>query len=293
MTSLYETLRTRVNGWRIGGYPDNEYSSIGEILEWAGDPEGSGFRLRPPQHRALETYWYLRLIEGTPHITDLYQRLFSRQSDFLAALGLKHEDVKTFVLDHGTHAVLDRIRTDYQFVRQFHLEALRETLMLSYPSYILALAMGAGKTALIGAIIATEFAMASEYPEGPFVQNALVFAPGTTIIESLRELAEIPYDCILPPRFYKRFAASVKLTFTREGEKGIPVIPKSIFNVVVTNTEKIRIQKETIRKADLGNLLLDPTKEDEARAEVANLRLQTIASLPHLAVFSAPLKSGT
>jgi hypothetical protein len=109
-------------------------------------------------------------------------------------------------------------QTDDQFVRQFRLEALRETLTLSYPSYILALAMGAGKTALIGAIIATEFAMASEYPEGPFVQNVLVFAPGTTIIESLGELAEIPYDCILPPRFYKRFAASVKLTFTREGE---------------------------------------------------------------------------
>jgi type III restriction enzyme len=286
MTSLYEVLRTKINEWRTGGYSHPEYSSIAEMLEWAGDPEGSGFRLRPPQQRALETYWYLRLVEGTPHITELYRRLFSRQSDLLAALGLIHQDIRTYALDFGTDAVIQRIRTDDQFVRQFHLEALRETLTLSYPSYILALAMGAGKTALIGAIIATEFAMASEYPDGPFVQNALVFAPGTTIIESLRELAEIPYDRILPPRFYKGFAASVKLTFTREGEKGIPVIPESIFNVVVTNTEKIRIQKETVRKSDLGSLLLDPTKEDEARAEVANLRLQTIASLPHLAVFS-------
>jgi hypothetical protein len=279
-------LRIKINEWRTGGYSYPEYSSIAEILEWAGDPEGSGFRLRPPQQRALETYWYLRLVEETPHITELYRRLFSRQSDLLAALGLIHQDIRTYALDFGTDAVIQRIQTDDQFVRQFHLEALRETLTLSYPSYILALAMGAGKTALIGAIIATEFAMASEYRDGPFVQNALVFAPGTTIIESLRELAEIPYDRILPPRFYKGFAASVKLTFTREGEKGIPVIPKSIFNVVVTNTEKIRIQKETIRKSDLGSLLLDPTKEDEARAEVANLRLQTIASLPHLAVFS-------
>ena len=52
--------------------------------------------------------------------------------------------------------------------------------------------MGAGKTILIGAIVATEFAMALEYPDGPFVQNALVFAPGKTIIESLRELARFP-----------------------------------------------------------------------------------------------------
>lgn len=65
-------------------------------------------------------------------------------------------------------------------------------MTLDYPSYILALAMGAGKTILIGAIFATEFAMALEYPDGPFVQNALVFAPGKTILESLRELVEVP-----------------------------------------------------------------------------------------------------
>jgi hypothetical protein len=35
---------------------------------------------------------------------------------------------------------------------------------------ILALAMCAGKTILMGSIVATEFAMAMEYPDGPFVQ---------------------------------------------------------------------------------------------------------------------------
>jgi hypothetical protein len=77
----------------------------------------------------------------------------------------------------------------------------------------------------------------------------------------------------------------VKFTFTRDGEKTIPVVPKSLFNVIVTNTEKIRIRKEAIRKTDLGELFA-ASHEDEARSEVANLRLQAIASLPHLAVFS-------
>jgi len=57
-------------------------------------------------------------------------------------------------------------------VRSFRLEALRETLTLGYPSCILALALGAGKTILIGAIVATEFGMALDEPGGPFVQNA-------------------------------------------------------------------------------------------------------------------------
>ena len=144
MPGIYEALREKVNEWRASAYPHDEYSTIGEILEWAGDPEGSGFRLRTPQQRALEIYWYLRLVEGTPHIAELYRRLFSRQSEFLAALGLKHEDIKAYALDYGTKAVIERIQIDDQFVRQFHLEALRETLTLSYPSYILALAMGAG-----------------------------------------------------------------------------------------------------------------------------------------------------
>lgn len=276
--------------WRAEGYSVKPYPALAEILEWALEGETGNLRfLRRPQLQALETYWYLRLIEGTPHVFDLYRKAYSPDenlAELLEALGVPDAAFKA--ANYKVDALWTRIKTDDGFVRDFRLESLRETLSLDYPSYILALAMGAGKTILIGAIIATEFAMALEYrhdPDAPFVQNALVFAPGKTIIESLRELAEIPYEKILPPRLHKPFVASVKLTFTRDGEKDVPVIRGSLFNVVVTNTEKIRIQKETIRKADIGNLFA-PGREDEARAEIANLRLQAIASLPHLAVFS-------
>jgi len=283
---LYEALSESVKEWRERDYAHDIYDAISEILSWATNPEGEGFRLRPPQLRALETYWYLRLVKGTPHIFNLYQELFPPKDDpdaLLNALGVPDAAFKESKYDFKV--LWRNLKTNDQFVKTFKLEALRETLTLDYASYILALAMGAGKTILIGAIFATEFAMAFEYPDGPFVQNALVFAPGKTIIESLRQLAETRFDRILPPRLFKQFAASVKLTFTRDGERDIPVTRKSLFNVIVTNTEKIRIQKETIRKGDLGGLFAIG-KEDEAKQEVANLRLQAIASLPHLAVFS-------
>ncbi len=290
MNHLHQRLAQRVDQWRAEGYSVKPYPALAEILEWALEGETGNLRfLRRPQLQALETYWYLRLIEGTPHVFDLYRKAYSPDenlAELLEALGVPDAAFKA--ANYKVDALWTRIKTDDGFVRDFRLESLRETLSLDYPSYILALAMGAGKTILIGAIIATEFAMALEYrhdPDAPFVQNALVFAPGKTIIESLRELAEIPYEKILPPRLHKPFVASVKLTFTRDGEKDVPVIRGSLFNVVVTNTEKIRIQKETIRKADIGNLFA-PGREDEARAEIANLRLQAIASLPHLAVFS-------
>lgn len=286
MTHLHQVLAREVDKWRKEGYPSPDYPAIAEIFEWARDPDTGALRfLRAPQLRALETYWYLRLVEGTPHIFTLYQRLFPNPPDLLEALGLGAPRIMRLVAGQRLDPLWERVRSDDRFVREFRLESVRETLALDYPSYILALAMGAGKTVLIGAIFATEFAMALEYPDGPFVQNALVFAPGKTIIESLRELAAIPYNKILPPHLHKLFAASVKLTFTRDGEKDIPVVRGSLFNVVVTNTEKIRIQKETIRRSDLGDLLTRG-REEEARAEVANLRLQAIASLPRLAVFS-------
>jgi hypothetical protein len=139
---LYEILAQRVDQWRSQSYPHPEYSTIAEILEWSANPEGDGFRLRPPQLRALETYWYLRLIENTPHIFDLYRQLFIKQTELLEAFGLGQSSIKDYVMDYGLESLFDRIRTDDEFIRSYHLEALRETLTLAYPSYILALAMG-------------------------------------------------------------------------------------------------------------------------------------------------------
>jgi len=280
---LYDVLAQLVDQWRQAGYPHAEYDTIGEVLQWARRPDGAGFRLRAPQIRALETYWYLRLIEKTPQVLALHRKYFQSRAALLTALGVPQRAFEQ--ADYRLDTLWHSIRKDDEFVRAFRLQALRETITLGYPSYILALAMGAGKTVLIGSIFATEFAMALEYPGGPFVHNALVFAPGKTIIESLRELAEMPYDRVLPPRLFKLFAASVKLTFTRDGERDIPAISGSSFNVIITNTEKIRIEKEKVRASDIGRIFR-PDRRDEAKAEVANLRLQKIASLPNLAVFS-------
>jgi len=166
---LYEVLARCVDKWRIQGYPHPEYSTIAEILRWCANPDGNGFRLRPPQVRALETYRYLRLVEGTPHIFDLYRKLFSTRKELLSAFGVPQTAFEN--VDYDLDTLWTRIKGDDNFVRDFHLEALRETLTLSYPSYILALAMGAGKTVLIGAIYASEFAMALEYADGPLQFN--------------------------------------------------------------------------------------------------------------------------
>lgn len=278
MAHLHALTAEKVTAWKQAGYPCEAYPVIAEILEYQtiqAEPDApvESRYLRGAQIQALTTYWYLRLVKGTPSMLDLYKEVYPAKSDLRKALGLTSEAIRDVIEDIGLEGLLAKVREDDSFVKTHKLETLRETVALDYPSYILALTMGAGKTALIGSIIATEFAMALEYPEGPFIQNALVFAPGLTIMRSLRQIAAMPFERILPPRFYKTFAATVKLIFTRDGDPDIPVIRGDSFNIVVTNTEKIRITKETVRKGDLKGLFSE-AKADEARSDLANRRLR-------------------
>lgn len=289
---ISDKLSEKVNEWRNKNYKCEDFPSISEILNFnilKSDTIEKKLRyLRKAQFEALETYWYLRLIEKTPHIFKLYKKLFNNDLELLKALGIptENQEILQLALNGGINSILTQIKTNDEFVKKYKLESVRESLTLKYPSYIFALAMGAGKTVLIGSIIATEFAMALEYPDANFVKNALVFAPGKTILGALKEISDIPYDKILPKRLYKQFVASVKFTYTRDGEDDIPIIKGSSFNVIVTNTEKIRIQKRSIKQNLINYFLSNKSKIEEIKKEVANLRLQTIASLPNLGIFS-------
>ena len=69
MRQLHQQIAARVTAWRAESYSCSQYPAIAEILDWAHVPETEQSRfLRRPQLRALETYWYLRLVEKTPHV---------------------------------------------------------------------------------------------------------------------------------------------------------------------------------------------------------------------------------
>jgi hypothetical protein len=279
---IYEKLKTKVTEWRKKGYPC-KYPEISEIFVYIKE---KGY-LRKAQVEALEHYWYVRTVLKTPKIKELYQT-FYKSTELLGALGIPYDkkEVAEVLIDGGLEGVFQKIETDDELVKKYKLEGLRESLTLSYPSYILALAMGAGKTILIAGIIATEFALSLEYPEDNFVKNALVFAPGKTILGALKEISFAPYEKILPPRLYKKFIVNVKFVYTRDGQKDIPVIKGSCYNVIITNTEKIRLTKESIRKSCFQSLFKGVRNEEELKNLIANQRLYTITSLPNLAVFS-------
>ncbi|MDI6642021.1 MAG: restriction endonuclease subunit R, partial [Elusimicrobiota bacterium] len=152
--SLYNVLKSKTIEWRRNNYP-SDYPTISEIMNFNLDPETGNLRfLRKAQFEALETYWYLRLIEKTPHIFDLYKRFFDDPVELFKSLNISisQEDLIKIMSKGGVDSIFEKVKEDDGFVRDYRLESLRETLLLSYPSYILALAMGAGKTILIGTI---------------------------------------------------------------------------------------------------------------------------------------------
>ncbi len=288
MPFLFDSLKQSVTEWRKSGYACKDYPLIGEILSWQKETREDDFAtfkfLREPQFLALEVYWYVRLKLETPHVIDLYKKYYGNdKKDFFDVLGVSiSRDALEWAEIDG---VIERVKNDGDFVKEKRIEALHEAVNLDYPSYILALTMGAGKTVLIGAIIATEFAMSLRYSNSDgkidFMKNALVFAPGTTIIESLRELSDMPFEKILPPNLNRDFLANLKIEFVDKGKaksKEIQTQKGSSYNLIVTNTEKISLRAE--KKSNQKELTF---KEEELRA---NLRLQKIASLPNLGIFS-------
>ena len=288
MEQLYVKLRDDAQKWGKEGYPCSDYPLIGEILRWQfeGDTEERDVLkyLREPQFQSLEVYWYLRLVRETPHIVELYKHYYGNDiSVFCKALGVRiSSDALRFI--RSPDQIIEIVKTDADFVTENALDTVHEAVTLDYPSYIFALAMGSGKTVLIGTIIATEFAMALRYPEGGFMKNALVFAPGTTIIESLREISEVPYEKILPPSLNQEFKANRKYDYPQNKSKDISAQHGSTYNIIVTNTEKISLRANRQRRENQPELDFEEKKEQEELEE--NLRLRKITSLPNLGIFS-------
>ena len=289
MPHLFEKLREDTLNWRREGYPCQDYLLIGEVLRYQFEGEVSDRvhlkYLREPQFQSLELYWYIRLVLETPHIVKLYRHYYDTGDirDFCEAFGIPITP-EELLLIRKIDQLIELVKEEPEFVKRKKIDPVYEAVTLPYASYIFALAMGTGKTVLIGTIIATEFAMALRYPEGNFMKNALVFAPGTTIIESLREISDIPFDQILPASLHRDFLANLKITYPQTGAKEIQVQTGSTYNVIVTNTEKIAL-RTNVKKRNSQTEFEFAEKKEQAELE-ANLRLQKITSLPSLGVFS-------
>jgi hypothetical protein len=125
-----------------------------------------------------------------------------------------------------------------------------------YSNYIFALTMGTGKTILMATCIFYEFILANKFPKDPkYCHNALVFAPDKTVLQSLREIQTFDMAKVVPPEYVNFLTAHIQFHFLDEAGTTLTTLDRSRFNVVISNTQKIILKRQTKEKTVLDRLM--------------------------------------
>jgi type III restriction enzyme len=263
MDSVFlQKIQEKVAAWRSADYP-GVYNETRTMVRYI-----NGVRfLYDPQVEALEIYIYLKEVEGNKHSLELFRASFSQELELMRALGISDREA----LDLAYDAKKDE-----------KVQAILEGKFgaSDYANQVYALTMGSGKTILMATMMLYEFALAFHHPDDErFAKNILVFAPDTTIIDSLKEIKTFDYSKVLPKGF-RNILLNIKYHYLESPDT--PLAPIGNFNVIVSNSQKIILKR---RNGTTGLPSLFGEKGTRQRQLAENTRLFAIRQLERLAIF--------
>ena len=200
------------------------------------DPANSNSFLRQPQFEALEMYIFLKEYLDNEHVYKIFKEWEQMRHRFEGRAQLA-------LFESINQEQYDRIFNEMQRSKRI------------YPNYIFALTMGTGKTILMATCIFYEFLLANKFPSDPrFCHNALVFAPDTTVLESLREIQTFDMTLVVPPEYASFLSSNLKFHFLDETGTALSVLDKSRFNIIISNTQKIILKRQSAEKSSIDRL---------------------------------------
>lgn len=263
---LLDHIQEIINEWRgneyIGVYPETL-----NILRYI---KQQNF-LRKPQLQALETYIYLKEI---------------RKNKPLASVYLDIVDHKTLRKELcNSEEINEMIDATDEEKQQILRNKLEEILWNDdYTDQVYALTMWTGKTVLMTVFMLYDIVLSSFHSETEyFASNFLVFAPDTTIIQSLKEIKDFDYRTAIPPE-YHNVLLQIKYHYLEDTSQKLCLSEWSNFNVIITNSQKIIVKT---RKGNIDNLkksLLGDLRERQEH-EIENQRLLALKRLRKLSIF--------
>ena len=253
-------IQQKVAAWRDNGYKGVERETLNILTHI----KRVGF-LHKPQVEALETYIYLKEIVGNKSSLEVFKSFFSSERDMLLGLGIPKDEAFD-LLD-------DKKKIEELMADKFGVS--------DYPNQVYALTMGAGKTILMAVMATYDFVLSFYHQDDKrFAKNALVFAPDTTIIESLKEIKTFDYTRVVPKE-YQNILLNVKYHYLESPDA--PLSPIGNYNIIVSNSQKIilktRRAENNITKRLFGNW------SELEKKEIENRRLAAIRGLSNLVVF--------
>src|SRR3989338_8727396 len=263
MDSLFlQSIQKKVSEWRAGGYQGAQE----ETLTILNHIQRVAF-LHAPQIEALETYIYLKEIVGNKHSIEVFRSSFENELEFLRALGLSDKAALELAYDKEKEGKIQAI--------------LHEKFGASdYANQVYALTMGSGKTVLVAVMMIYDFVLSFYHPDDArFAKNILVFAPDTTIIDSLKEIKTFDYSKVLP-KGYRNILLNIKYHYLESTDT--PLSPIGNYNIIVSNSQKIILKR---RNGDNGMKSLFGEKGKKEREMAENHRLLRIRELERLSIF--------
>jgi len=252
-------IQRKVALWRDDNYKGVERETLNILTHI----KRVGF-LHKPQVEALETYIYLKEIIGNKPSLEVFKSLFESEKDMLLGLGIAKDEAFDLI---GNYIRITEIMKD-----RFGI--------LDYPNQVYALTMGAGKTILMAVMMLYDFVLSFYHPKDKrFAKNALVFAPDTTIIESLKEIKTFDYTRVIPKE-YQNILLNIKYHYLED--VATPLSPIGNYNVIVSNSQKIILKTQRNQNAT-KRLFAD--WQYMTKREIENRRLQAIRELKDLIIF--------
>lgn len=265
MDSLFlQNIQKQVAQWRNDGYK----GIYGETENMLKHIKRVAY-LHEPQIEALETYIYLKEVVGNKPSMEVFKQSFENEIELIRALGISDKEAFELAYDKRKDEKIKVI--------------LEEKFGTSdYANQVYALTMGSGKTILMAVMMLYDFVLSFYHKDDErFAKNALVFAPDTTIIESLKEIKTFDYTKVLPKE-YENIVLNIKYHYLESTDTALA--PNGNYNVIVSNSQKIILKT---RNGDTKNTTarLFSDKDELGKREVENMRLQAIRRLGSLQIF--------
>jgi type III restriction enzyme len=265
MDSLFlQNIQKQVAQWRADGYKGVHKETEGILAHI----RRVAF-LHEPQIEALETYIFLKEVIGNKPSVEVFRQSFENELELIRALGISDKEAFELAYDKKKDEKIQAI-LDEKFGTS------------DYANQVYALTMGSGKTILMAVMMLYDFVLSYYHKDDErFAKNALVFAPDTTIIESLKEIKTFDYSRVLP-KMYEDILLNIKYHYLESTDTALA--PNGNYNVIVSNSQKI-ILKTRSDDSKNGTARLFGDKNELGKREVENMRLQAIRQLGSLQIF--------
>src|SRR5579883_1784236 len=212
-------------------------------------PDNARSFLREPQFEALEMYIFLKEFLDNAPMHQIFKDWSESTGSFEGRSVVATLSKGGRVAQPGLFEVETRATYDLAY------NALK-AYARDYPNYIFALTMGTGKTILIATCIFYEFILANKFPtDRKYCHNALVFAPDTTVLQSLREIQTFDKSRVVPPEYVHWLDANIRFHFLDEAGMTLDVLDRSRFNLIISNTQKIILKRQHKEKSPMELLM--------------------------------------